>query len=129
KYCKIIGNGVPRFANYLQDHMVLQRAPQSAVIWGFGEASKLTTLQINNKIYATISRAEPANNLGESIWSITLDPVSDEGPFDIQVTQPLTNGTLYNITLRNILFGDVWICSGQSNMQMAVIDSFNATEK
>ncbi|CAF1432135.1 unnamed protein product [Rotaria sordida] len=123
------GNGVPRFANYFQDHMVLQRAPLKAVIWGFGEANKLTTLQINNKIYTTISRAEPANNLGESIWTVILDPVSDEGPFDIQITQPLTNGTLYNITLRDVLFGDVWICSGQSNMQMAVIDIFNATEE
>ncbi|CAF4821910.1 unnamed protein product, partial [Rotaria magnacalcarata] len=36
-------NGLPRFANYIQDHMVLQRAPQSAVIWGFGGPAKLTT--------------------------------------------------------------------------------------
>ncbi|CAF2590172.1 unnamed protein product [Rotaria sp. Silwood2] len=122
-------NGVPRFANYIQDHMVLQRAPQRAVIWGFGDASKLTTLRINNKIYTTVSRTEPANDLGESIWSITLDPFSEEGPYDIQVTQPLANGTLYTITLHDVLFGDVWICSGQSNMQMAVIDIFNATEE
>ncbi|CAF3836208.1 unnamed protein product [Adineta steineri] len=122
-------DGTPRFANYIQDHMVLQRAPQRAVIWGFGDASKLTTLRMNNKIYATMSRAEPANDLGESIWSITLDPVSDEGPYDIQVSQPLTNGTLVTISIHDVLFGDVWICSGQSNMQMAVIDIFNATEE
>ncbi|CAF4542620.1 unnamed protein product [Rotaria sp. Silwood1] len=109
--------------------MVLQRAPQRAVIWGFGESSKLTTLRIHNKIYATISRAESANDLGESIWSIILDPVSDEGPYDIQVTQSLANGTLYTITIHDVLFGDVWICSGQSNMQMAVVDIFNATEE
>ncbi|CAF1060735.1 unnamed protein product [Rotaria sp. Silwood1] len=109
--------------------MVLQRAPQRAVIWGFGESSKLTTLRINNKIYATISLAEPANDLGESIWSIILDPYSDEGPYDIHVTQPLANGTLYTITIHDVLFGDVWICSGQSNMQMAVVDIFNATEE
>ncbi|CAF1353898.1 unnamed protein product [Rotaria sp. Silwood1] len=109
--------------------MVLQRAPQRAVIWGFGESNKLTTLRIHNKIYATISRAEPANDLGESIWSIILDPYSDEGPYDIHVTQTLANGTLYTITIHDVLFGDVWICSGQSNMQMAVIDIFNATEE
>ncbi|CAF3486522.1 unnamed protein product [Rotaria socialis] len=122
-------DGVPRFANYLQDHMVLQRAPQRAVIWGFGDETKLTTLRFNDKIYTTVSRKERANNLGESIWSVTLDPVSDEGPYDIQVTQPLANGTLATITLHDVLFGDVWICSGQSNMQMAVIDIFNATEE
>ncbi|CAF4210580.1 unnamed protein product, partial [Rotaria magnacalcarata] len=93
--------------------MVLQRAPQSAVIWGFGGPAKLTTLHMNNKIYSTISRAERANDLGESIWSITLEPISDEGPYDIHVMQSLVNNTVYTMTLHDVLFGDVWICSGQ----------------
>jgi sialate O-acetylesterase len=109
--------------------MVLQRAPQRAIVWGYGDANKSTTVTINSQIYTTISRTKSENNLGESIWSVTLDPVSDEGPFDIHVSQPLTNGTLFTITLHDILFGDVWICSGQSNMEMAVIDIFNGTEE
>jgi sialate O-acetylesterase len=109
--------------------MVLQRAPQKAVVWGYGDASKLTTLRINDKIYTTISRPEPANELGESIWSVTLDAVSDEGPFDIHVSQPLANGTLVTITIHDVLFGDVWVCSGQSNMQFTVSLMFNATEE
>lgn len=109
--------------------MVLQRAPQKAVVWGFGDASKLTTLSIDGKTYKGMSEAGAANHFGESIWSVTLDPVSDEGPFDIQVSQPLANGTLVTITLHDVLFGDVWICSGQSNMQMAVTDIFNSTEE
>ena len=43
-----------------------------------------------------------------------------------KLIQPLANGT---ITLHDILFGDVWICSGQSNMQMTVSLIFNATEE
>ena len=109
--------------------MVLQRAPQRSVVWGFGDAGKLTTLTINNKVYTTVSSSQPANEVGASIWSVTLDPVSDEGPFDIKVSQPLANGTLVTIVLHDVLFGDVWICSGQSNMQMAVADIFNATEE
>jgi sialate O-acetylesterase len=109
--------------------MVLQRAPQRAVVWGFGDPEKLTTLQMHDKIYIMISRGEPANHLGESIWSVTLDPVFDEGSFDIHVTQTLANGTLVTIILHDVLFGDVWICSGQSNMQMAVSDIFNATDE
>jgi sialate O-acetylesterase len=58
-----------------------------------------------------------------------LDPVSDEGPFDIHVSQPLANGTLVTITLHDVLFGDVWICSGQSNMQLTVSMIYNATEE
>jgi sialate O-acetylesterase len=109
--------------------MVLQRAPQRAIVWGFGDSNKSTILKMNDQIYTTTSQAELANEQGESIWSITLDPVSDEGPFDIHVSQPLPNGTLVTITLHDVLFGDVWICSGQSNMEMAVIDIFNGTEE
>ena len=109
--------------------MVLQRAPQKAIVWGFGDPSVLTTLTINDKIYTTVSRSEPANSKNESIWSITLDPVSEEGPFDIYVTQPVHNGALMTITLHDVLFGDVWICSGQSNMQMTVSLIYNATEE
>jgi hypothetical protein len=53
---EISGDGSPRFANYFQDHMVLQRAPQRAIVWGFGDSSKLTTLRINNQIYTTTSQ-------------------------------------------------------------------------
>jgi sialate O-acetylesterase len=109
--------------------MVLQRAPQRAIVWGFGDPSALTTLTINHKIYTTISRSERANDLGESIWSVTLDPVSDEGPFDIHVSQPLANGTLVTITIQDILFGDVWVCSGQSNMQLTVGMIYNGSEE
>jgi len=84
---------------------------------------------MNDKIYTTISRSELANDIGESIWSVTLDPVSDEGPFDIHVSQPLANGTLVTITIHDVVFGDVWICSGQSNMEMTVSQIFNATEE
>jgi sialate O-acetylesterase len=109
--------------------MVLQRAPQSAIVWGFGDASTLTTLRMNDQTYTTISRSEPANAQNESIWSITLKPVTEEGPFDIHVTQPLANGTLVTVSIHDILFGDVWICSGQSNMQLTVSMIYNATEE
>jgi sialate O-acetylesterase len=125
----IEGNGAPRFANYIQDHMVLQRAPQRAIVWGYGDSNTLTILTMNNKIYTTISRSESANAQNESIWSVTLDPVSDEGPFDIHVSQPSANGTLVTITIRDVLFGDVWLCSGQSNMQFTVSIMFNGTEE
>jgi sialate O-acetylesterase len=107
--------------------MVLQRAPQRAVVWGYGDANVWTTLWINNKFYYTISEAGPVNKVGESIWSVTLDAESAEGPFEILVTQPVANGTLVTITLKNVLYGDVWICSGQSNMAWAVSQMFNGS--
>ena len=120
---------MPRFANYMQDHMVLQRAPQRAIVWGYGDPSTLTTLTFNDQIYQTVSESRAVNTEDESIWSISLDPVSDEGPFDIHVSQPLANGTLVTITLHDILFGDVWLCSGQSNMQLTVSMIYNSTQE
>lgn len=109
--------------------MVLQRAPQRAVVWGFTDATNTPiTLTVNNKTYVTISSQvsveDPQN---ASIWSVTLDAQSEEGPFQINVSQPLANGTREMLTLNDVLFGDVWICSGQSNMHFNVTRMFNAS--
>jgi sialate O-acetylesterase len=107
--------------------MVLQGAPQRAIVWGYGDTNALTTLSINNKFYSTISGSQPINDLRESIWSVTLDAESEEGPFEVIVTQPVANGSLVSISLKNVLYGDVWICSGQSNMQWALSQVFNGS--
>ncbi len=117
-----------RFANYYQDHMVLQRAPQQAVVWGYVDSvNTLIYLTMNSKVYYTKSSSSFADVTNASIWSVTLDAQTDEGPFQITVTQPLANGTLESITLNDVLFGDVWICSGQSNMQFSVSTMYNAS--
>jgi sialate O-acetylesterase len=108
--------------------MVLQRAPQRAIVWGYTDTfNAKTTLTMNGKVYHTKSSSSPANKLGESIWSVTLDPQPEEGPFKIHVNQPLPNGTLVTLTLDDVLFGDVWVCSGQSNMQFSVGEMLNAS--
>jgi hypothetical protein len=67
---------------------VLQRASVRFVVWGFGDPSKLTTLTMNRRTYTTMSRSESANAQNENIWSVTFDPVSDEGSFDIHASHP-----------------------------------------
>lgn len=102
--------------------MVLQRA----VLWGFVDTNKLTIFfKINNQIYKTISISISMNDANENICLLTLDPISDKGPFDIYVSQPSRNGTLMIITLQDVLFGDSQICSGQFDMQMTVSDILN----
>ena len=60
-------NGTFRFANYYQDHMVLQRAPQRAVVWDFTDSFDLSiSLTMNGKVYTT-------NFEGDSIWSVTIE--------------------------------------------------------
>jgi len=120
-------HGQLRFANYIGDNMVLQSAPASSIIWGYGDIAAEITLSINNKVYHNKTGTEPVNELGDSMWLVVLDPESPGGPFQINVTLLLSNGSLDTISLNNVLFGDVWVCSGQSNMQMAVTDIFNGS--
>ena len=108
--------------------MVLQRAPQKSVVWGYTDTNQVITLRLGNKMYTTVSNSKPDNEFGESIWSVTLDPVSQEGPYDVHVTQPSPSGNI-TITLHDVLFGDVWICSGQSNMQFTVSLMFNGSQE
>lgn len=51
---------------------------------------------------------------------VVLDPMKPGGPYEVMAQQ--TFGRM-NLTLRvhDVLFGDVWLCSGQSNMQMTVL--------
>jgi sialate O-acetylesterase len=108
--------------------MVLQCAPQQAIVWGYVDTFNASIiLTMNNKIYRTRSSSSPGNTLDEFMWSITLDAQTEEGPFQLIVTQPLINGTFETITLNDVLFGDVWICSGQSNMQFSLRNMFNAS--
>ena len=53
------------------------------------------------------------------IWKVTLDPQGAGGPYNITATSVVDNAA-ETITLEDILFGDVWVCSGQSNMGFAV---------
>lgn len=90
------------------DNMVLQRNSE-VKIWGWGSPKEAITLITgwDNKEY----KASPNN---EAKWEITVKTPEAGGPFEI-----LVKG--YNqIALKNILIGEVWLCSGQSNMEMNV---------
>ena len=127
----IVVHGILRFASYYQEHMVLQRAPQRAVVWGYTDATDIPiTLTMNNKTYFTMStQTTTTDSENASIWLVILDAQIEEGPFQVNVTQPLANGTLETLTLNDVLFGDVWLCSGQSNMHFNVTRMFNASNE
>jgi sialate O-acetylesterase len=90
----------------LSDNAVLQRDKQLK-IFGWASPGEDITVSFNDDEFATV-----ANPKGE--WSITLPPQKAGGPH--QFTFKGKN----KIDLKNILFGDVWLCSGQSNMEMTM---------
>ncbi|KAM6173572.1 sialate O-acetylesterase [Erethizon dorsatum] len=116
-----------RFASYIDNYMVLQKEPAGAVIWGFGMPGATVTVTLCQG-QETIMKKVTGVKAPSNTWMVVLDPMKPGGPFEVMAQQTL--GTM-NFTLRvhDVLFGDVWLCSGQSNMQMTVLQIFNATRE
>lgn len=109
-----------RFASYYGDHMVLQKSPESAVVWGYGPEGANVTLSVTGP---TTQKTSPVT-VTEGIWRVTLDPVEAGGPYTVRAA--IENSTS---TLTDVLFGDIWVCGGQSNMLFQTSQIFNASEE
>ncbi len=96
--------GEVRLPRILSSHMVLQR-DRPIHIWGWSEPNEKISVALNGASQSTVG-----DNLGR--WSVYLPPQPAGGPF--QLTVAGTN----QIVLHDILIGDVWFASGQSNMEM-----------
>ncbi|KAJ8257123.1 hypothetical protein COCON_G00192750 [Conger conger] len=115
-----------RFASYYGDHMVLQKAPERAVLWGYGaNGSKVSVTVTSGEEQG--SRAEKAAYVQNGVWRITLDPVQAGGPYDVIAV--LQGSADPPVTLTDVLFGDVWLCGGQSNMAYTLSQVFNASDE
>lgn len=91
-----------RLPALVRDSMILQRDTKVS-IWGSTDAGRSVTVRFKNKLYKT--KADNAGN-----WQLYLPPTSAGGPYEMEIR----SGN--SILLKDILFGDVWFCSGQSNM-------------
>jgi sialate O-acetylesterase len=87
-----------------QSNMVLQR-DKEVTIWGFANAGEKIEINFDSRNYNTVTGKNEK-------WSIKLPPHIAGGPYEITL-----QGKVNRVVLKNILFGDVWICGGQSNMQ------------
>jgi sialate O-acetylesterase len=94
-----------KLANVFSNDMVLQR-DQQVRIWGTAEKGTLVTLQ-----FAGQSKQSTTGENGK--WMIELSPMPVSAA--AQEMQVYTGSE--KITLTGILIGDVWLCSGQSNME------------
>lgn len=94
------------------DHMVLQRDLKINV-WGWAEPGEDVKVEFHGQ--ARTTKAD-----GDGSWSVSLEPVAAGGPFEMVVTGKNT------LTFKDVLVGEVWVCSGQSNMQWSVAASTHA---
>lgn len=95
-----------RPAGIFGDHMVLQRQ-MKLPIWGWAAAGEPVAVSLGDQTVKTTADAEGR-------WHIILEPMQAGGPYELTVTGSNM------ITLRDVLIGEVWICSGQSNMELSM---------
>ena len=103
----------PLLASLFQDHAVLQRDRPIAV-WGSATAGEEVSVSMGG--LEASARAD-----GSGRWSAELPAMGAGGPFTLVARA--SSGAAQ--TLSDILVGDVWLCSGQSNMEMTVSGSRN----
>src|SRR5690606_20540910 len=97
-----------RLPPILSNNMVLQQNAQ-ATLWGWADASERFIIISSWKEEVDTVVAE---NTGK--WKANIETPKAGGPYTITI-----KGRRNTIVLENILIGEVWICSGQSNMEMS----------
>lgn len=99
-------NAEVKLPSIFGDNMVLQQQTNAA-IWGTASANKTVKVVTSwdKKSYSTKADANGK-------WKIKVNTPSAGGPFSITFSDGQT------LKLSNVLIGEVWVCSGQSNMQM-----------
>src|SRR5580692_2637648 len=95
-----------RLPHVFGSHMVLQRQ-KPIVIWGWAQPGETVTVQL-----ASAQQTAQANDKGE--WKVTFPAMEAGGPYELTISGSST------IKLEDILIGEVWLCSGQSNMEFGM---------
>jgi sialate O-acetylesterase len=95
-----------KLPKFISDGMVLQREAD-VKIWGWSEANEQIAVSFIDSVYKT-----RANDSGE--WEVMFSDLKAGGPHTMSISASNT------VAINNILVGDVWICSGQSNMELSM---------
>ncbi len=105
-----------KVATVFSDHMVLQRNAKIPV-WGWAAKGEKITITFHQQTKQTVT-----DKTGK--WMLYLDNESAGGPFTLTV-----KGKSTTVQLSDVLVGDVWICSGQSNMEWPLSATINADKE
>ena len=103
-----------RLPQVFGDHMVLQR-DKPIVVWGWADPSEAVTVTLAGR-----SASVGAGPAGD--WKVTLPALPAGGPHEMTVAGK------NRLAFADILVGEVWLCSGQSNMEWLLKNADNAAE-
>lgn len=104
----VVSNAPVRLAALFSSGCVLQR-DQPVAVWGVGEPSETLTLSVAGQEKTAVADSNGA-------WRVQLDAAPAGGPYELAVSGTHSSAT----TLTNVYFGDVWLLTGQSNMEQSV---------
>jgi len=96
------------------DGAVLQRG-QPVPVWGTARDGEKVTVEIDSQKVTTTAAGGK--------WSVSLKPLKEGVPFTMKITGDNA------VTVNNLLVGEVWVCSGQSNMEWKFTQAHNAKEE
>lgn len=105
-----------KLPNIFSDGAILQRNVE-APIWGTADANEKITVKLGDKTTSATAGADGK-------WMAKLPKMPAGGPHEIAIE----GSSGKKIAIKNVLFGEVWVCSGQSNMEMNVGGSDGAKE-
>ena len=102
-------------ANVISENMVLQQGA-AAPIWGTANPGEKVTVKMAGQTKTAAADQDGA-------WTVKLDPMKAGGPFELTIAGENT------VTVKNVMVGEVWLCSGQSNMAWRVSGVLNAEKE
>jgi sialate O-acetylesterase len=97
------------------DDMVLQRDKADA-IWGWSEPGDEVSVQIGDNTASGVAQADRR-------WQVKIKPPAAGGPYTVMITGRET------VELHNVMVGDVWLCTGQSNMLVPLQGALNGADE
>jgi sialate O-acetylesterase len=97
------------------DNMVLQRGKPNT-IWGWSKPGQVVRVEIAGHTAKTVTGADGR-------WQVRVEPPAAGGPYTVRIDGP------QSVELHEVLVGDVWLCGGQSNMQLGLARTRNGADE
>ncbi len=106
---------LPLVSPLFADNMVLQRGKPN-ILWGWSEPGDQIRIEIAGKHAEGVAGTDRR-------WQVKIQPPATGGPYTLTIKGRQT------VELHNVLVGDVWLCGGQSNMQVSLHSAKNGEEE
>ncbi len=106
---------LPFLSPIFGDHMVLQRG-QPNTLWGWAQPGQEVRVTVGAVTARTVTKSDGR-------WTVEIQPPPAAGPCSVVIDGP------QHVELHDVLVGDVWLCGGQSNMELALMRAQNGAEE